>query len=86
MFKSRRLRWAGHVARMEEGRKGVLSKFLTGKPTGKRPLGRPKCKWEDIIRMDLKEIGINTRNWADSAQDRDYWRALVNAALNLQVS
>ena len=49
--------------------------------TGKRPLGR----WEDNIRMDLKEIGINTRNWIDSAQDRNYWRALVNAALNLRV-
>jgi hypothetical protein len=51
--------------------------------TGKRPLGRPRRRWEDNIRMDLKEIGINTRNWVNSAQDRDYWRALVNAALNL---
>jgi hypothetical protein len=54
--------------------------------TGKRPLGRPRHRWEDNIRMDLKEIGINTRNWVDSAQDRDYWRTLVKAALNLRVS
>ena len=66
---------------MEEGRNAF--KILTGKPTGKRPLRRPRHRWEDNIRMDLKEIGINTRNWVDSAQDMDYWRALVNAALNL---
>ena len=51
----------------------------------KGTLGRPRHRWEDNVRMDLKEIGINTRNWVDSAQDRDYWRALVNKALNLQV-
>ena len=83
VIKSRRLRWAGHVARMEEGRNAL--KILAGTPTGKRPLGRPRRRWGDNIRMDLKEIGINTRNWVDSAQDRDYWRSLVNAALNLQV-
>ena len=83
MIKSRRLRWAGHVARMEEGR-GAF-KILTGKPTGKRPLGRPRRRWEDNIRMDLEEIGINTRKWVDSAQHRDYWRAPVNAALNLRI-
>ena len=60
-------------------------KILTGKPTGKRPLGRPRRRWEDNIRMELNEIGINARNWVDSAQDRDYWRALVNAELNLRV-
>ena len=60
--------------------------MLTDKPTEKRPLGTPKSKWEDNIRMNLEEIGINTRNSIDSVQDRDYWRALVNAALNLQVS
>jgi hypothetical protein len=81
--KSRRLRWAGHVARMEEGRSAF--KMLTSIPTGKRPLGRPRRRWEDNIRMDLKEIGINTRNWVNLAPDRDYWRALVNAALNLRV-
>ena len=65
---------------------GVLSKFLSGTPTGKRPLGRPRSRWEDNIRMDLEEIGINARNWVDySVQDRNYWRALVKAALNLRV-
>ena len=58
---------------------------LTGIPTGKGPLGRPRRRWEDNIRMNLKEICINMGNWVDSAQDRDYWRALVNATLNLQV-
>ena len=56
-------------------------KILTGKPTGKKP----RRRWEDNIRMDLEEMGINVRNWVDSAQDRDYWRALVNVALNLRV-
>ena len=70
-------------SQMGEGR-GTF-KILTGKPTGKRPLGRPRHRWEDNLSMDLKEIGINMRNWVDSAQDRDYWRALVNVALNLQV-
>ena len=60
-------------------------KILSGKPTQKRSLGRPKRRWEDNIRMNLKEMGINTRNWVGSTQDRDYWRALVNVALNLQV-
>ena len=83
VIKSRRLRWAGNVARMEEGRSAF--KILTGKPTGKRPLGRPRCRWEDNIRMDIEEIGINSGNWVDSAQDKDYWRALLNAALNLRV-
>ena len=68
---------------MEEGRRAF--KILTGKPIGKRPLGRPRHRWEDNIRMDLKEIGIDTKNWVDSAQDRDYRRVLVNAALNLRV-
>ena len=61
-------------------------KSLTGKPTQKRTLGRPRRRREDSIRMDLKNIHINTRNWVDFAQDRDYWRALVIAALNLRVS
>ena len=59
--------------------------MLTGKPTGKRSLGRPRPRWEDNIRIDLEEIGINAGNWVDSAQDRDYWRALVNSALNHRV-
>ena len=83
VIKSRRLRWAGHIARMEEGRSAF--KILTGKPTGKRPLRRLRRRWEDNIRMDLEEIGINPGNLVDSAQDRNYWRALVNAALNLRV-
>ena len=80
MIKSRRLRWAGHVARMEEGRSTF--KILTGKPTGKRPLGRPRRRWEDNIIIDFEE---NAGNWVDSAQVRNYWRLLVNAALNLRV-
>ena len=69
-----RLRCAGHVARMEEGRTAL--KILTGKPTGKRLLRRPRRRWEDNIRTDLEEIGINAGNWVDSAQDRNNWRAL----------
>ena len=65
MIKSRTLRWADHVARMEQGRSAF--KILSGKPTGKRRLGRPRRRWEDNIRMDLKEIGINAGNWVDSA-------------------
>ena len=65
---------------MEEGRSAF--KILTDKPTGKRPLGRPRRRWEDNIRMDLEEIGWG--NWVDSDQDRNYWRALVNVALNLR--
>ena len=83
VIKSRRLRWAGYVVRMEEGRSAF--KILTGKPPGKRPLGRPRRRWEDNIRMDLEEIGINAANWVDLAPDRNYWRALVNPALNLRV-
>ena len=83
VIKSRGLRWAGNVARMEEVRSAF--KILTGKPTGKRHLGRPRRRWKDNIRMDLEEIGINAGNWVDSAQDRNYWRALVNVALNLRV-
>ena len=69
---------------MEEDKRAF--KILTGKPTGKRDLGRPRRRWEDTIRMDIEEIGINAGNWVDSAQDRDYWRALVIGALNLRVS
>ena len=66
---------------MQEGRSAF--KILTGTPSGKRPLVRPRCRWEDNIRMDLEEMGIDTSNWVDSAQDKDYWRALVSAALKL---
>ena len=67
VIKSRRLRWVGNVARMEEVRSAF--KILTGKPTGKRPLGRPRRRYEDNIRMDLEEIGITARYWVDSTQD-----------------
>ena len=68
---------------MKEGRSAF--KILTGKHTGKRPLGRPRRRWEDNIRMDFEEMGINAGNWVDSTQDRNYWRTIVNAALNLRV-
>ena len=82
MIKSRRLRWRGHVARIE-GRRAF--KILISQPTGKKPIGRPRRRWGDNIKMDLKEIGINTRNWVDSSQDREYWGVLVNATINLGV-
>ena len=68
---------------MEVGRSAV--NILSGKPTGKRHLGRPRRRWKDNFRMDLEEIGINAGNWVDSTQDMDYWRALVNAALSVRV-
>jgi len=83
VIKSRTLRWAGYIARMEEGRSAF--KMLTGKPTGMRPSGRPRCRCENNIRVVHEEIGINMGNWVDSTQDRNYWRALVNAALNLRI-
>ena len=83
VIKSTRLGCPGHVVRMGEGRS--ILKILTSKPTGNRTLGRPRHRWEDNIRIVLKEMGINTRNWVDLAQDRDYWRVLLNVALELQV-
>ena len=80
MIKSIRFRWTRHVAIMKKDRSAF--KILTGTPTGKRSLGRPRCRWEVNYKMDFKEIGLNMRNWVDSAQDRDYWRALVNVALD----
>ena len=82
VIKSRRLRWAGHVARIKECRSAF--KFLTGKPIGKKSLGRPRRNRNDNFTMDLKEIGINSMNWIDSVQDRSYWRSLLNKALNLR--
>jgi hypothetical protein len=81
--KSRRMKWAGHVARMGEGR-GVYS-VLVGKPEGKRPLGRPRHRWEDKVRTDLQEVGCGCVDWIGLAQDRDRWRALVSAVRNLRV-
>ncbi|KAJ4450856.1 hypothetical protein ANN_02287 [Periplaneta americana] len=76
-IKSRRLRWAGHVARMGESRNAY--RVLVGRPAGKRPLGRPRRRWEDNIKMDLREVGYDGRDWINLAQDRDQWRAYVMA-------
>ena len=76
------MRWAGHVARMGE-RRGVY-RVLVGKPEGKGPLGRPRRRWNDII-MGLQEVGYGGMDWIELAQDRDRWRALVNAVMNLRV-
>jgi hypothetical protein len=81
--KSRRMRWAGHVTRMEEERK--VYKVLVGKPEGRRPLGRPRRGWENGVRMDLREIGFEGVDWIRLAQDRDRWRAVVSAVMNLRV-
>jgi hypothetical protein len=82
-IKPRRMRWAGHVARMGEDRN--VYRVLMGKPEGKRPLGRPTRKWEDGIRMDLMEIDWGSVDWIQLAQDSDRWRALVNTVMNLRV-
>jgi len=81
VIKSRRMRLAGHVARMGE-RRGVY-RVLVGKPEGKIPLGRPRRRWEDNIKMDLLEVGCGGMDWFQLAQDRDRWRALVIAAMQL---
>jgi hypothetical protein len=81
--KSRRMRWAGHVVGMREERR--VYKVLVGKPEGKRPLGRPRHRWEDGIRMDLREIGLRGVDWIRLAQDRDRWRAVGSAVMNLRV-
>jgi hypothetical protein len=75
VIKSRRMRWAGHVARIGEGR-GVY-RVLVGRPEGKRSLGRPRRMWEDNIKMDLTDIGIDGANWIQLAQDRVQWRTIV---------
>ncbi|KAJ4447629.1 hypothetical protein ANN_09636, partial [Periplaneta americana] len=79
-IKSRRLRWAGHVACMGESRNAY--RVLVGRPEGKIPLGRPRHIWEDNIKMDLREVGYDDREWINLAQDRDRWRAYVRAAMN----
>jgi hypothetical protein len=83
VIKSRRMRWAGHVARLGEGRGAY--RVLVGKPKGKRPLGRSRRRWEDNIRVDFQEVGFGCVDWTGLAQDRDRWRALVSAVRNLRV-
>ncbi|KAJ4448643.1 hypothetical protein ANN_00033 [Periplaneta americana] len=83
-IKSRRLRWAGHVARMGESRNAY--RVLVGRLEGKRPLGRPRRRWEDNIKMYLREVGYDDRDWINLAQDRDCWRAYVRAAMNLRIN
>jgi hypothetical protein len=78
--KSRRMRWAGHVARMGEGR--CMQRVLVGKPEGKRPMGRPRRRWEDNIKMDHQEVGGGCGDWMERAQDRDRWRTLVSTVMN----
>jgi hypothetical protein len=82
-IKSRRMRWAGHVARMGEERK--VCKILAGKPEGKRPPGRPRRRWENGIRMALRDIGWGDVDWIRLAQVRCRWRAVVNAVMNFRL-
>jgi hypothetical protein len=84
VIKSRRMRWAGHVARMGERR--CVYRVLVGMPEGKRPLERPRRRWEYNSKMDLREIGIDRANWIRLAQDNVQWRAFVNTVLNLRVT
>jgi hypothetical protein len=83
MIKSRRMRWAGQVAGLGEKRNAYRT--FVEQPEGRRPLVRPRRRWVDNIKMDLREIGWDGVNWIDKAQDRDQWRALVNTVLNLRV-
>jgi len=83
VIKSRRMRWAGHVARMGEER--CVYRVLVGKPEGKRPLGRPRRRWVDNIRMDFQEVGCGYMDWIGLAQDRDGRRRLVSVVMNLRV-
>jgi hypothetical protein len=83
IIKSRRIGWAGHVARLGK-RRGVY-RVLVGKREEKRPLGRPRRRWEDNIKIDVQEVGFGGMDWIGLVQDRDRWRALVNAVMNLRV-
>jgi hypothetical protein len=84
VVKSRRMRWAGHVARM--GEKRGMHRVLVGKPEGKRPLGKPRRRWEGNIKMDVCEVGGGHGDWMELSQDWDRWRALVSTVKNLRVS
>jgi len=77
------MRWAGHVARLGEGRD--VHRVLVGKPEGKRPLGRPRRRWEDNIKMDHQEVGGGCEDWMELFQDRDSWRALVSTVMNFRI-
>ena len=83
VIKSIRMRWAVHVARISE--EGEVYRVLLGKPEGRRPLGRPRRRWVDNIRTDLQEVGCGYMDWIGLAQDRDGWRTLVSAVMNLRV-
>jgi hypothetical protein len=83
VIKSRRLRWAGHVTRMGEWRGAYRA--LVGKPEGRRPLERPRRRWDDNIKMDLREVGWGGVDWIDLAQNRDRWRALAYTVMSLRV-
>jgi hypothetical protein len=83
MNRSGRMRLEGHVAGM--GEKRNVYRILVGKPEKKRPLGRPRRRWVDNIKIDLREIGWDGMDWIDLVQDRDQWRALVNTVVNLRV-
>jgi hypothetical protein len=83
VIKSGRMRWPGHVAHM--GERSVAYRVLVGKPEGKRQLGRPRCRWENNIKMNLQEVGCGRMDWIDLAQDKGRCWALVNALVNLQV-
>jgi hypothetical protein len=83
VIKARRMRWAGHMARMQVVR-GACN-ITVGRPEGRRSLGRPRRRWEDNTEMDLREIGFGDVDWIHLAQDRDRWRALVNTVMNLRV-
>jgi hypothetical protein len=83
VIKSRRMRWAGYVVCVEEKRGAY--RILVGRPEGRRPPGRPRHRWENNIEMDLQKVGWVGMNWIELAQDRDRWRALVNAVMNLRV-
>jgi hypothetical protein len=83
VIKSRRMRWAGHEACMGEGRS--VYRVLVGKPEGRRPKGRTRRRWEDNIRLDLREVGCGCVDWMELAQDKDRWHALLSAVMNLRV-
>jgi len=83
VIKSRRMRWAGHVALWGKGE--ACTEFWWGKPEGKRPMGTPRRRWVDNIKMDLQDVGCGGMDWIELAQDRDRWRALVNTLMNFRV-